>query len=208
MSKNIFLLFLVTLPVVILITLSMDSQIEISNTNAATLSTGKNSSTTAQTVTSKTTNLDQLWQSLGIEKIGPASPPEFTIENINGNMEGLEKYKGKVVFLNFWATWCPPCVQEMPMMDRLYKSLKDKGFVVVALNDYEPRERVEKFLKDKSYSFPVLIDPSGKVSEAFRSMVLPSTFIIDREGNVIGKVVGMREWDAPEYQAFFEQLLK
>lgn len=209
MNKNLFFIFLITLPVVFLVTVTLDSKVTLTKTNAASVMSEKTLvAENSPAIKNVADSEEDKWGSLGIEKIGPADPPKFTIENINGNLESLDKYKGKVIFLNFWATWCPPCVLEMPMMDRLYKKLKDKGFVVVAVDDYEPRERVEKFLKDKDYSFPILIDPSGKVTEAFRSMVLPSSFIINKEGKVIGKAIGMREWDSPEFEAFFEELLK
>lgn len=208
MNKKLFFTCLISLPVILFVTWTLDSKVTDNKVESTiVLSPASANAKSLQAEGGSTKSVD-LWSALGIEKIGPATPPIFKIENMSGEMTGLDAYKGNIVFLNFWATWCPPCVLEMPAMDSLYKTFKDQGLVVVAINDYEPRARVEKFLKTKDYSFPILIDPSGKVSEDFRAIALPYTFIINKEGFVIGKVIGMRDWSSPESVEFFKELLK
>jgi thiol-disulfide isomerase/thioredoxin len=146
-------------------------------------------------------------EAVGITKVGPAKTPGFKLENMEGAKVSLDDYKGRVVLLNFWATWCPPCKEEMPAMENLHKEFHSKGLSIVAIDDYEKRETVEKFLKKNPYTFDILLDPTGKTSEAFKAMMLPTSFIIDKEGNAIGKVVGMREWDGEASKALFKELL-
>ena len=213
MNKNFFIALAIALPVAVftLLTLLSKDESVSANSNPGTDINSASSAEIVQPLSMSTStssvDINELWGRVGVDRIGPDTPPQFKILNLNGKMEGLEDYKGKVIFLNFWATWCPPCIVEMPAMDRLYKKYKDKGLVVLAVNDYEPRERVEKFLKNKDYSFPILIDPSGKVTESYRAMALPSSFIIDREGKAIGRAFGLREWDSPDAMKLFESIL-
>ena len=144
---------------------------------------------------------------MGITRVGPAKTPGFELENMAGTLVSLDDYKGRVVLLNFWATWCPPCKAEMPAMERLHKELYGKGLSIVAIDDFEKREKVEKFLKEYPYTFDILLDPTGKTSEAFKAMMLPTSFIIDKEGNAVGKAVGMREWDSADSKALFMELI-
>lgn len=151
---------------------------------------------------------DDPWYDLGVERIDGAEPPAFALEDASGVKRSLDDFKGRVVVVNFWATWCPPCIEEMPSLDALHEKFNDQGLSVVAINDYESRKTVMRHLKKNRYSFIVLLDPSGKTSEAFRSLMLPTTFIIDRSGLVIGKAIGGRQWDSPESFELFEELLK
>ena len=98
---------------------------------------------------------------------------------------------GKVVLLNFWATWCPPCRREMPDMEKLYQRLSQKGLVVLAVSD-EKRETVEDFLKKQNYTFPVLLDPDRKVNSAFGIEGIPNSFLFDRQGKLVGQSIDMR----------------
>jgi thiol-disulfide isomerase/thioredoxin len=148
------------------------------------------------------------WVAAGIEKIGPARAPVFTVMDLDGNEVSLTDYRGKVVFLNFWATWCPPCKEELPSMDMLQRRYKDDGLLVVALNDYEKKKVVKKFLADTDFSFKVLYDPSGKVSEGYRASFLPTTFFINRDGDVVARAMGFRDWDSPEAHKVIEELLE
>src|SRR3972149_9654471 len=122
---------------------------------------------------------DDLWQEFGLTRIGPAGAPDFTLEDVSGKKVSLKDLKGKVVVLNFWATWCPPCKEEMPSFSKLDLIFGKKGLSVVAINDYENKKKAVNFAKKNNYKFTVLIDESGKVSESFRASVLPTTFIID-----------------------------
>lgn len=115
----------------------------------------------------------------------------FTLTSLDGKTYSLEGLRGKVVLLNFWATWCPPCRKEMPDLQKLYAELSGKGFVVLAVSD-EKRDVVEKFLADKNYSFPILPDPERIVNAAFDVEGIPKSFLFDREGKIVGQAIDMR----------------
>ncbi len=134
------------------------------------------------------------WRKAGIERIGPSEAPGFVLMDVMGREFSLEDLRGRVVVLNFWATWCPPCKEEMKSLDELNRMLKDMGVTVVAVNDFEPKERVVDFARRHNYSFTILIDEKGVVSERYRVVVLPTTYIIDREGRAVARVVGYRDW--------------
>ena len=151
---------------------------------------------------------DALWNAVGVTRVGPVETPGFTLDDLSGNKVSIDDYKGRVVLLNFWATWCPPCKAEMPAMENLHNTLHGEGLSVVAIDDYEKKEKVVKFIKENPYTFDILIDPSGRTSEDYKAMMLPTSFIIDKEGMAVGKVVGMREWDSPESIELFRSLLK
>ncbi|MDH4227694.1 MAG: TlpA family protein disulfide reductase [Deltaproteobacteria bacterium] len=144
---------------------------------------------------------------LGVEELKPTKPPGFAIPDIDGVTRTLDDYKGRVVLLNFWATWCEPCRVEMPHFEELHRMYSLKGLSVVAINDYETMEKARIFAKKNRLSFTVLVDESGKVSESYMAVFLPTTFIIDREGNAIAKIAGVRDWTSPQFRAYLEKLL-
>jgi peroxiredoxin len=116
---------------------------------------------------------------------------DFTLPDLAGRSWRLRDLKGKVVLVNFWATWCPPCRKEMPDLEALYAEYKDKGLVVLAVSD-EERAKVEPFIAARKYTFPVLLDEGRKVSEALRIEGIPKTFIYDREGRLAAQSIDMR----------------
>ncbi len=120
---------------------------------------------------------------------------DFELSNLEGVKEKLSDYKGKVVFLNFWATWCPPCRGEMPSMENAYKELKDDGFVILAVDLRDEISEVKNFVNEYKLSFPILRDETGMVGGTYNASSIPTTYIIDRNGNILGKAVGGREWD-------------
>ena len=115
----------------------------------------------------------------------------FSLTGLDGKTYTLDGLKGKVVLLNFWATWCPPCRKEMPDMEKLSRKLADKGLVVLAVSD-EPRETVAPFIEKAGYTFPILLDPDRKVNDAFDVTGIPKTFIFDREGRIAAQAIDMR----------------
>jgi thiol-disulfide isomerase/thioredoxin len=133
---------------------------------------------------------------------------DFELEDLDGNKRSLSSYRGKVVFLNFWATWCGPCRIEMPSMQRVYDELKDEGFVIVAVNIREDKKLVKKFIDNNGLTFPVLLDKTGRVAGIYSARSIPMTYIIDREGNLVGRTIGAREWDTEEIQAVFREILE
>jgi thiol-disulfide isomerase/thioredoxin len=132
---------------------------------------------------------------------------DFSLPLLNGGARSLDELKGKVVFLNFWATWCPPCRAEMPSMETLYRRLGEKGLEFLAVDIQEKQKPVEAFIKERGLTFPVALDESGWISGIYGIRSIPSTFIIDRDGSIIAVAVGGRKWDSPEVIAAFEALL-
>jgi peroxiredoxin len=115
----------------------------------------------------------------------------FSLAALDGRTYNLDALRGKVVLLNFWATWCPPCRREMPDMEKLYQRFAQKGLVVLAVSD-EKRETVEEFLKKQNYTFPVLLDPDRKVNTAFGIEGIPNSFLFDRQGKLVAQSIDMR----------------
>lgn len=123
-------------------------------------------------------------------KVNYASP-ELTLTDIQGVPHSLAEYRGQVVLVNLWATWCPPCKDEMPTLRSFYNKHKEQGFMVVAINDGDPTKDVLKFVKDYKLTFPVWLDPTYSATEhAFKSLNLPTSFVIDRNGVVQLQWVG------------------
>jgi peroxiredoxin len=133
--------------------------------------------------------------------------PDFTLEALDGESRSLSSYRGKLVFLNFWATWCPPCRAEMPSMQTLYDTLGTDDFEIVAVNLQEGAGPVESFVDEHGYTYPVLLDSSGRTGGMYGVRSIPSTFLIDRDGTLLGMFVGGREWDTPDVLAFFQQVV-
>jgi peroxiredoxin len=137
----------------------------------------------------------------------PMPADDFTLTTLEGANVKLSDYRGKVVFLNFWATWCPPCRSEMPSMERLYAKLHGSGLEILAIDLQEPKDTVQKFVKDNALTFTVLLDPKGAVGGAWGAQSIPTTYLIDRKGGILARAIGAREWDSPDMVALFEAIL-
>lgn len=128
--------------------------------------------------------LTQAW-SMGSRVPVVGTPAEdFQLVDLNGNQQRLSQYRGKVVLLNFWATWCKPCTTEMPAMQTTYDKLRDKGFVVLAVNELEDEAKVRQHIKEYGHTFPVLMDRDNKVANQFGVFGLPVSVFIDEKGVV------------------------
>lgn len=115
--------------------------------------------------------------------------PDFSLKDLNGKTVKLSDYKGKVVILNFWATWCPYCIDEMPDLDKLSKEYSKSGeTVILAIDVQEDAKKVEKFVSDNKFSLPVLLDTDGSVASAYGISGYPTTFIINKDGTVYGYI--------------------
>ena len=132
---------------------------------------------------------------------------DFELKDLDGNNIKLSSIKGKVVLLNFWATWCPPCRAEMPSMQKLYDKFKDKGLELLAVNLQEDLQVVKDFADNSGFTFPILLDSNGEVGGIYGARSIPTTYIIDKKGNVIAGAVGGKDWYSPEVIKFFEKLL-
>ena len=140
---------------------------------------------------------------------GNKKAPDFCLENLYGKKVELKHFKGKVIFLNFWATWCGPCKEEMPSMEFLYQQFKEKGFVFLTISvDYEGIKPVKEFIEKQRYTFPVLIDPKCLTLDLYEVKGIPATFLIDKKGRIIGKAIGPRNWKSPEIVFLLNQLIE
>ncbi len=129
---------------------------------------------------------------------GPAAP-DFTLADVHGKKVSLSAFKGNVVILNFWATWCGPCKAEMPSLNNLYLELRNKGLMVLAISVDPTEKPVLSFILEKKLALPVLMDKNKEVYfDSYAVMGLPATFIIDRRGGLVEKIMGEQEWDSPK----------
>ncbi len=134
---------------------------------------------------------------------------EFSVPSLNGKTLRLADYKAKVVFLNFWATWCPPCKEEMPAMERLYQRYSDKGLIVLAVSvDSEGGPIVAPFVKEYKLTFPIGLDQKMAVADRYGVRGLPTSFLVNKAGTLVALALGPREWDGKAGQALIESLLK
>ncbi|MBW2538904.1 MAG: TlpA family protein disulfide reductase [Deltaproteobacteria bacterium] len=135
--------------------------------------------------------------------------PNFTLPGLDGKMVSLTDYKGKVVLLNIWATWCPPCVEEMPSMEKLHQELKDEGFKILAVSiDASGAKAVLPFMKKHKLSFPALADTIGDIKSLYQITGVPESFVIDKDGIIVEKVIGPRDWATPGAIRYFRNLIQ
>ena len=135
--------------------------------------------------------------------------PDFTFPDLNGRNISLSDYKGKVVLVNVWATWCGPCVYEMPSMERLYKEFRGQNFEILAVSiDAGGKDIVAPFMKKHNLTFPALLDPKGTIKTLYGVTGIPESYIIDKQGTLIGKVIGGRDWADPGIFRFFQRLIQ
>ena len=152
--------------------------------------------------------LERLFSDMGVLKIPPDSDPlEIRLSDPDGRPVSLSEFRGKIVFINFWTTWCLACVIEMPSMEKLHQKFKDKNFVMVAINLQESAARVKQFFEEHKLTFLTLLDTTGDVGAGLGIRSIPTTFILDKNGRLIGKALGPREWEGKESIALFEYLV-
>jgi peroxiredoxin len=148
------------------------------------------------------------FSSLGIQKINPpVKAKDFTLEDLEVSAVSLKDFQGKVVFLNFWATWCSPCRVEMPAMEKLWQKFKQEDFVILAVDLRERKEKINSFVKTNGYTFPVLLDSMGAVANTYGIRAIPTTYLLDSEGRIVGRALGARDWATADAFKLIEQLL-
>ena len=142
------------------------------------------------------------------EKPFPAE--DFTLASLDGPQASLSSYKGKVVLLSFWATWCGPCKQELPSIEALYDKLSSRGLVVVAVDLGEEKAKVSQFVKSNKLTFPVLLDGSVAVGSAYGANSIPTNYLLDRSGRIIARMVGYdgTEWTSSARLELFDKILE
>ena len=134
--------------------------------------------------------------------------PNFTFPDLNGHQVSLSDHRGKVVIINIWATWCPPCRQEMPSMQKLYERFKGENFEILAVSiDSTGREAVAPFVQTMNLTFPVLLDSKEDIGTLYGLTGVPESFIIDKEGIVVQKIIGPIDWATPHAFQFFQDLI-
>lgn len=146
-------------------------------------------------------------QAAGFETRAATPAPALQAVDLKGATRTLADYRGKVVVLNFWASWCPPCLREMPSMERLREKMAGRPLAVVALDSAETREEVDAFLSRMTLGFPILLDPDGSNTKRWKVFALPTTFLLDAEGRVRHALTGPTEWDEGEALVLIESLL-
>ncbi len=152
------------------------------------------------------TSVDELLKSIGLSKPAMSSAPDFNLLDTNGSPVGLSGYRGKFVLLNFWATWCGPCKEEMPSMEELSRSFGGQGLAVLAINQRENAALVNKFMKTHGLNFTTPLDTTGRVAGYYRVYGIPVSFVIDRSGQMIGMKSGPMDWAAPAVIDVFRKL--
>ena len=133
--------------------------------------------------------------------------PEFELKDPAGKQVRLRDLRGNVVFLNFWATWCAPCIEEMPAMEKLHQKLQKDGLVILAVNFQEGPEPVKAFLTKHTLTFTALLDRDGKVAEFYQAWALPVSVLINKRGEIAGKAMGIKDWYGDEALELFRKLL-
>ena len=135
--------------------------------------------------------------------------PDFTLPGLDGKKVSLSDYRGKVVFVNIWATWCPPCVEEMPSMQNLYQKLKSENFEIMAVSiDSQGAKVVAPFMKKYKLTFPALIDSMGTSKRIYKTTGVPESYIIDKDGILAKKVIGPLDWSQPDILRLFRDLIQ
>lgn len=132
--------------------------------------------------------------------------PDFTLNDLNGNAVSLSSLNGKIVLLNFWATWCPPCKAEMPSLNQLYKEMKSSGLEVVAVSTDTSPKKVKKYIANKNFDFTVVMDERESVFRKYGVFSLPTTFLIDREGIIVDIFIGEYNWTDSSIKERLKQL--
>ena len=138
----------------------------------------------------------------------PTAAPDFTVPGLTGQALRLSDFKGQMVFLNFWATWCPPCKEEMPSMERLNRRFRGQGFTMVAISIDADTAAVPPFVKQFGLTFPIGLDPKMEVASGYALRALPTTVLIGRSGRMVAFAFGPRDWDSAAAHALIEGLLK
>lgn len=144
---------------------------------------------------------------MGISAAKSVSAPNFTLKTLDGKKVSLSDFRGKYVFLNFWATWCFPCRMEMPSMEKLYQKFKSSPFQMVAVSlDRQGEKIVRPFVNDQGFNFMILLDESNSTVDTYGVSGIPSTLIISPEGNIIDRLNGATDWSKDEVFDYFQGL--
>lgn len=144
-----------------------------------------------------------------IDPVSAVKPaPDFSLRDTDNKVRKLSDYRGHVVAVNFWATWCPPCRKELPSMQETYKALKKTGFRIIGVNVGENWDTVASFLANLSLTYPIVLDTDSSAMEKWNIIGLPTTFIVDKKGRIIYKIAGGRNWNDPAFRKKLKKIIK
>lgn len=151
---------------------------------------------------------ESLFGEAGVRALTPADAPEISLLSRHGAMVSSSELKGQLILVNFWATWCSPCLTEMPALNRLYLKYKDQGFALLAVNtDSHETKRISTIVRKLKLDFPILLDEKGEVSKQFNVSGMPASYLISRDQQLIAYIEGARDWDGEAAHRLVEQLL-
>jgi thiol-disulfide isomerase/thioredoxin len=145
----------------------------------------------------------------GLQPLDQRVPSEdFSLGILDGSQRNLESFQGNVVLLNFWASWCGPCVEEMPAMQTLYEDLQDDNFSIVAVNVQEGQSVVQSFVDQHGFTYPILMDPTGRTARRYGVRGLPTSYLIAPNGDIIAAKVGYHDWDTEGVRTAIDRVLQ
>ncbi len=151
---------------------------------------------------------DGFLQSFGLQPMErPLQAPDISLKDASGAAVKLRQFRGKTVFVNFFASWCGPCRSEMPALESLYRAYAERGFVVLGLDFLEPPKTVQAFVAEMKVSFPIALDEDGEAARAFAIRPLPASFLVSRDGRILWRAYGPRAWDGKPFRAYLEEVL-
>ncbi len=161
----------------------------------------------AQDQSSASSQISSACDSFGVVKsLVERKAPSFCLKTLDGNQVILNDLKGKHILLKFWATWCPSCVEELPMMEKFSEGRKDQLVILLAAIDGEKEKKVQRLIKEKKVTLPVLLDPKAKTARSYGVNFIPVSFLISQEGLIVGTVVGERDWVSPKAWSAVKEL--
>ncbi len=139
----------------------------------------------------------------------PFAAPDFSLPDLTGRQTSLAAYRGHYVLLNFWATWCPPCLAEMPSMEVIFERYRERGFVILAVSsDSEGVDVVGDFVAQLGVSFPIVLDSNRRVSDLYGARNLPVSFLLDRDGHVVAAAQGARDWASDAARSTLDEIIE
>jgi thiol-disulfide isomerase/thioredoxin len=160
----------------------------------------------------KATASNRPWYADRLEKLGftvfptPVDVGDISVEALSGGKSNLSAAKGKIVLLNFWATWCPPCRQEMPSIEALWNKTRNEAFTIYAVSMGETKATVKKYIEEQKYSYPIFIDPENRIGTSFNVNAIPTSYILDKAGRAIAGTQGAHEYGDPDFLAIIADL--
>jgi peroxiredoxin len=135
------------------------------------------------------------------------APPQFSGSTLDARQLSMTEYRGTVIVLNFWASWCLECRAEMPVLERLQREFSSRGLAIIGVNARENKEAVRRYAKELGVTFPLVLDPDGKINALYGVVGLPTTFVVGRDGRAVAFAIGPRQWESAPARALIEALL-